>query len=51
MVAGKRKIADLVLPKSSSIGDLDAEQLRESLGLGGEVLVDDAESQALEALA
>ena len=47
----KRKIADLVLPKSSSIGDLDAEQLRESLGLGGEVLVDDAESQALEALA
>ena len=51
VVAGKRKIADLVLPKSSSIGDLDAEQLRESLGLGGEVLVDDAESQALEALA
>ena len=51
VVAGKRKIADLVLPKSSSIGDLNAEQLRESLGLGSDVLVDDAESQAVEALA
>jgi SNF2 family DNA or RNA helicase len=33
VVAGKRHIADLVLPKSSSLGDLDAEQLRTALGL------------------
>ena len=28
VVAGKRRIADLVLPKSSSLADLDSEQLR-----------------------
>ena len=28
VVAGKRHIADLVLPKSSSLGDLDSNQLR-----------------------
>ncbi len=33
VVAGKRQIADLVLPKSSSIADLDAAQLRQALGL------------------
>ena len=33
VVAGKRLIADLVLPKSSSIGDLDSEQLRVALGI------------------
>ena len=33
VVAGKRRIADLVLPKSSSIADLDAAQLRVALGL------------------
>ena len=33
VVAGKRHIADLVLPKSSSLADLDAEQLRVALGL------------------
>jgi hypothetical protein len=33
VVAGKRHIADLVLPKSSSLADLDAEQLRTALGL------------------
>lgn len=33
VVAGKRHIADLVLPKSSSLSDLSAEQLRVALGL------------------
>lgn len=33
VVAGKRKIADLVLPKSSSLADLDADQLRTALGI------------------
>ena len=33
VVAGKRHIADLVLPKSSSLADLDARQLRTALGL------------------
>ena len=33
VVAGKRQIANLVLPKSSSIGDLDASQLQEALGI------------------
>ena len=33
VVGGKRKIADLVLPKSSSLADLDPEQLRSALGL------------------
>lgn len=33
VVAGKRQIADMVLPKSSSVGDLDAEQLQQALGI------------------
>ncbi|MDQ3108008.1 MAG: DEAD/DEAH box helicase, partial [Actinomycetota bacterium] len=33
VVAGKRHIADLILPKSSSLSDLDADQLRIALGL------------------
>ncbi len=33
VVAGKRRIADLVLPKSSSLADLDSEQLRMALGI------------------
>jgi SNF2-related domain/SNF2 Helicase protein/Helicase conserved C-terminal domain len=33
VVAGKRHIADLVLPKSSSLSDLSADQLRIALGL------------------
>ena len=40
VVAGKREIADIVLPKSSSVGDLDAEQLQQVLGLDPELLVD-----------
>jgi superfamily II DNA or RNA helicase len=43
VVAGKRKVADLVLPKASSLDDLDADQLRSALGLKTEdLLVDDA---------
>jgi SNF2-related domain/SNF2 Helicase protein/Helicase conserved C-terminal domain len=39
VVAGKRHIADLVLPKSSSLADLDAEQLRIALGLRPDALL------------
>jgi len=39
VVAGKRHIADLVLPKSSSLGDLDAAQLRVALGLRPDTLL------------
>jgi hypothetical protein len=41
VVAGKRQIADLVLPKSSSIADLDPNQLRQALGLTDELVVMD----------
>ena len=40
VVAGKREIANIVLPKSSSVGDLDAEQLQIALGLDSELLLD-----------
>ncbi len=33
VVAGKRQIADMVLPKSSSLADLDNDQLRTALGI------------------
>lgn len=39
IVAGKRQIADMVLPKSSSIEDLDAEQLRTALGIDEEAML------------
>ena len=43
VVAGKRRIADLVLPKSSSLADLDSEQLRAALGISpGTVLAENA---------
>ncbi len=43
IVAGKRYVADLVLPKSSSLDDLDAEQLRRALGLREQdILTEDA---------
>jgi SNF2 family DNA or RNA helicase len=43
VVAGKRHVADLVLPKSSSLGDLDPDQLRLALGLRSDtLLVEDA---------
>ena len=39
VVGGKRKIADLVLPKSSSLADLDPDQLRTALGLRSDQLL------------
>ena len=39
VVAGKRHIANLVLPKSSSIADLDSQQLRLALGLRSDELL------------
>jgi superfamily II DNA or RNA helicase len=42
VVAGKRRIADLVLPARSSLGDLGREQLQAALGLRSDVLVEDA---------
>src|SRR5439155_15873893 len=39
VVAGKRRIADLVLPKSSSLADLDSDQLRAALGIRPEALL------------
>ena len=41
IVAGKRRVAGMVLPARSSLGDLDAEQLRAALGLRDEELVED----------
>ena len=40
VVAGKRQIADLTLPKSSSIGDLDTTQLQQALGIDAGALLD-----------
>ena len=39
IVAGKRQIANMVLPKSSSVGDLDAEQLQAALGIDPNLLL------------
>src|SRR4029077_16753151 len=39
VVAGKRRIADLVLPKSSSLADLDSGQLRVALGIHPDALL------------
>lgn len=39
VVSGKRRIADIVLPKSSSIDDLDANQLKRALGINPDVLL------------
>jgi len=51
VVEGKRRIADLVLPRSSSIGDLDTTQLRRALGLGdGVVVADDLAADTEEVL-
>ncbi len=49
VVSGKRHIADLVLPKSSSLGDLDPTQLQTALGLRtDEVLTEQSETEASE---
>jgi SNF2 family DNA or RNA helicase len=48
VVEGKRRIADLVLPKSSSLADLDSAQLRTALGIRPDtVLTDDQEGVQL----
>jgi SNF2 family DNA or RNA helicase len=44
VVAGKRHVADLVLPKSSSLADLDADQLRVALGLRPDTLLTEEET-------
>jgi len=47
VVAGKRKIADMVLPKSSSIEDLDAQQLRAALGIDPDALLNLEDEETL----
>jgi hypothetical protein len=42
VVAGKRRIADMVLPASSSVGDLTPDQLRAALGLRPDALIDES---------
>ncbi len=41
IVAGKRRVAGMVLPARSSLGDLDARQLRAALGLHDDELIED----------
>ncbi|MCB1270425.1 MAG: DEAD/DEAH box helicase [Microthrixaceae bacterium] len=41
IVAGKRRVADLVLPKSSSLDDLDASQIQSALGLRDDQVLTD----------
>ena len=48
VVAGKRHIADLVLPKSSSLGDLDPSQLQAALGLRTDELLTDQEDELIK---
>jgi SNF2 family DNA or RNA helicase len=49
VVAGKRHIADLILPGSSSLSDLDANQLRVALGLRDDQLLTEDDSDIFEA--
>jgi SNF2 family DNA or RNA helicase len=44
VVEGKRHIADIVLPKSSSLAALDADQLRVALGLHPDTLLTDEDA-------
>ena len=39
VVAGKRRIADMVMPKSSSLADLDTTQLKKALGMQPDLLI------------
>jgi len=48
IVAGKRHIADLVLPAKSTLGDLGADQLRLALGLRPDAIVDDSPGAPVE---
>ena len=41
VVAGKRRVADLVLPASSSLGDLSVDELRLALGLRTDALLEE----------
>jgi hypothetical protein len=41
VVAGKRRVADLVLPKASSVDDLDTDQLRRALGIDPDAILTD----------
>ncbi len=45
VVAGKRQIADMVLPKSSSVGDLDAQQLQVALGIDPDLLISEFDAE------
>lgn len=47
VVAGKRHIANLVLPKSSSLADLDSAQLRTALGLQEDLLLTESSDDEL----
>ena len=49
VVAGKRQIADLALPKSSSVGDLDSDQLRRALGIDADALLTDEYAEPVAA--
>jgi len=44
VVAGKRRVADLVLPRSSTLADLGADQLRRVLGLRPDALIEAADA-------
>jgi SNF2 family DNA or RNA helicase len=48
VVQGKRHIADLILPGSSSLSDLDADQLRVALGLRDDELLTEDDSDIFE---
>jgi hypothetical protein len=50
-VAGKRQIADITLPKSSSIGDLDTEQLQQALGIDTSQLLEMGSDDVVEVTA
>ena len=48
VVAGKRQIADMVLPKSSSVGDLDAAQLQQALGIDPNAVLAELDADLLQ---
>lgn len=47
VVSGKRQIADLVLPKSSSVEDLNSSQIQAALGIDGDLMITDDESDLI----
>jgi SNF2 family DNA or RNA helicase len=46
VVAGKRRIADLVLPSGSSLGDIGPDELRQALGLRPDTLIQEEAEDA-----